>query len=604
VQPTLPHTLTSPAVRSRVLASLLILSAVVAYLPAINAGFIWDDDLLLTANRQLQTVQGMADIWRGKNSCDYTPLTLTTFWLEKRLWQDAATGYHVVNVLLHAAATVLLWRILLALGIPGGWLAALLFAIHPVNVASVAWIAERKNTLSTVLGFASILAFILAYQRKGTKRYLVSIVLFLMAGLSKGAVVTIPVVLGGCILWLNHRMTRRDFISLTPFLMIALITSWLTIRYQAAASDYALPSSALVFRVARAGCLPWLYLREVFVPIGLSPMTPMWQPNLCSPVVYLSPLLILAMVALFFWKRHTWGRPLLFASSYYLLMLLPVLGIVWMGFQQQTPCADWWQYLAVPGVFAAVAGGAVAAINLATKNVRVYSQLAICLLAAMLLTQTWRRCGTYQSMESYCRAVLSENPHAWTLQNNLGIILKNRGEFVQAAVCYRQALSDNPKAVKAHNNLGNALSATGNYQEAEAEFLTALNFNPSNPNALASLSQNYFLQGKIREASAAAAKAVKTDPSNPDRYVQLGATLNASGKFNEGAACFRNALILRPGDTRTALDLATTLISAGRHAEAAAVCDEALQMPASARNEQVMQSIAMLRDQCRSRARQ
>src|SRR5262249_25382790 len=158
--------------------------------------------------------------------------------------------------------------------------------------------------------------------------------------------------------------------------------------------------------------------------------------------------------------------------------------IIWMSFQQESPSADWWQYLAAPGVFALVAGAAVAAVNVATKNVRVCLQLGICLVVALLLTQTWRRCSTYQSMESYCRAVLSENPHAWTLQNNLGVILKNRGEFDQAANCYRQALSDNPRALKAHHNLGNALSAIGNYRAAETEFLTVLTFNPSDSNAL------------------------------------------------------------------------------------------------------------------------
>jgi hypothetical protein len=158
--------LSLPWQRFKLSPALLVLCAVIAYFPAINAGFIWDDDLLLTANPQMQNTHGLKEIWLGKNSCDYTPLTLTILWLEKRLWHDAPTGYHVVNILLHAVAAVLLWRILLSLRIPGSWLAALLFVIHPVNVASVAWIAELKNTLSAALFFASILAFLASDKRQ------------------------------------------------------------------------------------------------------------------------------------------------------------------------------------------------------------------------------------------------------------------------------------------------------------------------------------------------------------------------------------------------------------------------------------------------------
>ena len=149
-----------PLEQFRLGAALLFFCAVIAYLPAINAGFIWDDDLLLTANPQMGSVRGLGEIWLGRNCCDYTPVTLTAFWLEHELWGDTATGYHVVNILLHALAAVLLWHNLSILRIRGSWLAALLFVIHPVNVASVAWIAELKNTLSAVFFFASILAFL------------------------------------------------------------------------------------------------------------------------------------------------------------------------------------------------------------------------------------------------------------------------------------------------------------------------------------------------------------------------------------------------------------------------------------------------------------
>ena len=588
-----------PPERFKLFAALLVLCTVVAYFPAINAGFVWDDDLLVTANPQMQSTQGLKEIWLGKNSCDYTPLTLTTFWLEKTLWRDTPTGYHVVNILLHALAAVLLWRTLSILRIPGSWLAALIFAIHPVNVASVAWIAELKNTLSAALFFASILTFLASHKLDSTKLYLSSIALFSLAGLSKGAVATMPIVLCSCILWMNRRITRSDLARVTPFALIAVVISFLTIGYQARAADYGLFSSNLPFRIARAGTVVWLYLREILFPINLSPMLPQWQPNLRSPTVYLSPLLVVAMLGLFFWKRKSWGRPFLFASGYYLWVLLPVLGFVWMALQQETPCADWWQYLAAPGIFAGVAGAFARASTAASKNTRLHLHALVFLALALLLVQTWRRSAIYQSMETYCRVVLAENPRAWTLQTNLGVVLEQRGEFEQAIACHRQALRDNPRFMQAHNNLGNALSATRNWPEAEAEFLSALELSPSNAVVLGNLADNYFLQGKIREALAADAEAIKADRYNPRRYAEFGFKLAANKQFEEATVCFKNALILNPSDIISQVNLAQTLIAAGHREDASAVCAQAMQTAKESGDKQLIQTIASLWNQHR-----
>ena len=592
----------APPARLRLFAPFLVLAAVIAYLPAINAGFIWDDDILLTANPHMQNAQGLKEIWLGQNTHDYAPLTSTCFWLERKIWGDAPTGYHVVNILLHALAAVLLWRVLATLRLPGAWLAALLFAIHPVNVASVAWIAERKNTLSAVLFFASILGFLASYRRGGEIRpYLSSIGFFLLAGLSKGAVATMPIVLVGGILWMNHRITRRDLLRLFPFVLIAAVVSFLTIRYQARAPDFALVPVDLPYRIARAGVCVWYYLAGIFFPIGLSPIAPPWQLNLHSPLVYLPAALALAVPGLFFWKRNGWGRPLFFASGYYLWMLLPVLGFIRMALQQETPAADWWQYLAAPGIMAAVAGGYATASNLAARNMRRGLQAGLCLMLALLLVQTWRRGAIYQSMESYCRAVLAENPHAWSLQNNLGLVLKERREFMDAIPHYRQALRDNPRFMEAHNNLGNALSAVGNAGEAKAEFLAALQLRPSNPEVLGNLADSEFRHGEINEALATEAEAIKADRYNPQRYTKFGLKLAANNQFEQAAVCFRNALVLDPGNVVIQVHLAQALLAAGRIEEAGVVCDQALKTAQESENKQLIQAITSLREECRSR---
>ena len=574
------------------------MAAVIAYLPAINAGFIWDDDLLLTENYHLQSAHGLTQIWLGKGTNDYTPLTLTTFWLEKRIFGDTATGYHVITILLHAMAAVLLWRILSVLRIPGAWLAAFLFVIHPVNVASVAWIAEQRNTLSAALCFGSVLAFLVSHKRSDKKWLIVSIVLFGLAGFSKGSVVTMPLALLGCIWWMDRTITRRVLLRVAPFFAVAVVMSYLTIRYQAAATNYQLPGFDPVSRLARAGCLPWLYLRELLFPIGLSPMSEVLQPNLRSPLVYLSPLLIVSLLGLFLWKSRSWGRPCLFAWSYYLWTLLPVLGVVWMTFQQAASRADWWQYLAAPGIFALMAAGIAGISGLSGHGLRFSSYAVVVILFSLLLGQTWRRCATYQSMESYCRAVLSETPRIWGLQTNLGIVFKQRGEMDQAIACYRRALADNPRLTQAHNNLGSLLARQGNLSEAEQELKTAFALQPDNVGILENLADVYFVDGRIRDAFAAHADAIKLDRGNPNSYVRFGSKLKTNKQFDQAIVCFRNALVLSPEDPKIEIELAQTLIAAGRTQDAAELCDQGWHRGRRSGNRAVMQAFAILRSRC------
>jgi Flp pilus assembly protein TadD len=553
----------TPAERFRIGAALLVLCTVIAYLPVVNAGFIWDDDLLLTGNAQMRSARGLVEIWLGKNSCDYTPLTLTALWVEHGLWSYKPTGYHVLNILLHALAAVLLWRNLSILRIRGAWLAALLFAIHPVNVASVAWIAELKNTLSGVFFFASILAFLVWRQKTNENFYAGSLLLFALAGLSKGSVVTLPFVLCGCILWMNRKLTRVDLIRLLPFALIATAVGLLTFHYQARAPDYHLFSFDLAARGARAGTAVWLYLGNIFWPIKSSPMCIQWQPNVRSAMAFLPALIFAGTLAILFLKRKNWGRAPMFVFGYFLLVLSPALGFVWMALQQQAACADWWQYLAAPGIFAGVAAG-FCMISERSRNARLPLYALLCIALSVLLIQTWRRGKIYDSMETYCRAVLAETPHIWALQTNLGVVLAQRGEFAEAIMHHRQAIRDNPRYTEAHNNLGNALRALGELREAESEFRAALQFNPTNPVVLSNLADTCFALGKIRDALAADAAAIKSDRYNSKRYTAFGLKLAANKQFEQAIVCFRNALVLAPNDAVTGRYLSAALTAVGR----------------------------------------
>jgi tetratricopeptide (TPR) repeat protein len=483
----------------RALGALLVLITVAVYIPAIGAGYIWDDDTLLTANPQMRTVAGLVEIWRGEQVRDYTPVTLTAFWLECRLWGLTPTGFHVVSILLHALCALLLWLILRRLRIPGAWLGALLFGIHPVNVASVAWVAELKNTLSSALFLGSILTFLVAREEKRRAAYVASLALFILAALSKGAVVTLPAVLVLCLLWRDRKIAARDLLAILPYALIGLAAALLTIRFQARAQHYGLIPDTLDYRIARAGMAIWYYLAALVWPAGLSPMRPQWAPDLRAPLAWLPAIAAVGAPAIFYWKRKTWGRPLLFAYAYFIIMLLPVLGFVWMALMQETPSADWWQYMAAPGMFA-LAGAAVAKTPYNGYG-RLVAPLAGYALV-MYSLHTVRREAIYQSMETYCRAVTAEVPHAWTLRMNLGIMRKRAGDYSGAEACYRQALADNPRYVEARINLANALSATGDLAGAESQLRLATQMRPGDLATMERLAMLYSSEGKGKETLA------------------------------------------------------------------------------------------------------
>jgi Flp pilus assembly protein TadD len=200
-------------------------------------------------------------------------------------------------------------------------------------------------------------------------------------------------------------------------------------------------------------------------------------------------------------------------------------------------------------------------------------------------------------METYCRAVLAEDPHAWTLQNNLGVVLKQKGEFADAIACYRQSLEDNPGFAEARNNLGNALAATGDFAGAEAQFLEALKLRPGNPELLSSLAEAYWSDGKTREAFAAQAGAITADRTNPKLYTRFGLMLAANKQFPQAVTCFKNALVLDPDNVETQINLIRGLLTLGRREEAIAACQQALQTARKSGDEKLIRIVGTLLDQ-------
>jgi hypothetical protein len=257
----------------------LVAAVVVVYLPALQAGFIWNDSDYVT-RPGLRSLSGLGRIWFEVGSTEqYYPLLHSFFWIQHQLWGDAPLGYHLTGVLLHAGSALLLAAGLRRWTIPGAWLAAFVFALHPVAVESVAWVAEQKNTLSLVFYLAAALAYAAFDQRRSGRMYLLATFLFVLALLSKTTTATLPPALWVLLWWRYGRLEwRRDVLPLLPWMAMAavagLFSAWVERTYIGAdGAEFALSAGE---RLLLAGRILWFYVGKLVWPFDLVFIYPRW----------------------------------------------------------------------------------------------------------------------------------------------------------------------------------------------------------------------------------------------------------------------------------------------------------------------------------------
>src|ERR1039458_3512176 len=276
-----------PITRKQILGAAAVLAAitVLVYFPAMRGGFIWDDGDMVTNNPLVKSAHGLLDIWAGTKLTDYHPLTYSVFWLEWRCWGMNPAGYHVVNILLHAGNVVLLWLVLRKLRVPGGWLAALLFGVHPVGVASVAWIAELKNTLSMWFYLGALWCWLRSEEEEGDAGfYAGALICFLLALLAKVSVVVLPVLLLLLAWWRHGRVSRRDWARTAPFFVLALALGLFGMTFQ---NKYTALNESLPVRLLGGSWAFWFYLGKIFWPVHLTVIYPRWIIQAASPAAWI-----------------------------------------------------------------------------------------------------------------------------------------------------------------------------------------------------------------------------------------------------------------------------------------------------------------------------
>ena len=489
-------------------ASLLLIAlTVVTFAPALNGQFLWDDDAHVT-RPELRSAAGLARIWFEPGATQqYYPLLHTAFWVQHHLWGDAVFGYHLVSVLLHATSAILLLLILRRLEVDGAWVAAAIFAVHPLQVESVAWISEQKNTLSLTFFLASLFLYLDFDRDRRTSRYLLAFVLFVLGLLTKTIVATLPGVILVIVWWLRGRLSwRRDIAPLGPWFAGGAAAGLVT----AAIERSMLGAEGTAFnwtpgeRLVLAGRAAWFYLGQLAWPSGLLFVYPRWELTTAWPWP-LAPLGAAAVVLGCFMVRARWRAPLAVALIY-LGTLFPALGFVNVYPFVFSFVADHFAY--VPSI--AIIVGASSMLS-QSRPVAASPWLRRSIggcrdrgarRARLAPMYGVRRCGDALSRDARGKpvllsvpeqprnsggrtrrhdrrdraieAALRAQPQAAETHNDLANLLMERGDTNQAIEHYRRSLAIAPRNVVARTNLGIALTRMGRLQDARAEFEEAL----------------------------------------------------------------------------------------------------------------------------------
>ncbi len=553
----------------------LVLLTLIAYSRATQCGYIWDDNFHVTENPTLRDLNGLHRIWTDVSATpQYYPLVHTSFWLEYHLWALNPVGYHAVNVVLHASAAVLLWRVLLTLRLPGGWIGAAIFAIHPITVESVVWVSERKNVLSAVFYFAAALVylrFVAADVRNQTKNwwawYFAALVLFLCALLSKTVTCSLPVALLLVMWWKAGTLKWRHILPLLPFfalgLGLALGTVWIEKHHVGAegnAWSFPLPERVLI-----AGRALWFYAAKLVWPDKLTFIYPRWQISVSLAWQWLFPAGIIVLLAALWFARRRIGRGPLVALLFFIATLFPALGFVNVYPFRYSFVADHFQYLAAAGLIALGAGGL-------SRLPRLIPFLLLTALAAL----TWRQIGIYHDLETLWRDTIQKNPGSWMAQDSFAVVLLRNGKPEEALTHLRKAEEIDPNNVETQDNIGRALARMGRVQEALPYYRKALELRPDFAVVNYDLGNALLQIGQGDLAIPYLQKTIALDPTYLLAYNDLGNALLQEGHAEESLAALQAALKMDPNYIAAHFNIANTLLQLRRADEAMAHLGEAL----------------------------
>jgi protein O-mannosyl-transferase len=526
--------LRSLSMRVWLFALLLCAVTVFAYRPAWHGGFVWDDDRYVTNNPLLTAPDGLRRIWFSLDApSQYFPLSYTVLMIGRSLWGLNPEGYHWLNLSLHIANALLVWALLSRLKVPGAWLASAIFALHPVQVESVAWISELKNVLMGFFFLLTLLVWTEFLHAQTARRwilYAAALFFYFLALSAKTTACTLPAALL-LIIWLKEQpLTRGMILQIVPFGALAsgmgLLAIWWEKYHQGTRVLMTLPPLERLLIATRA---IWFYLSKIFWPSNLTFIYPRWNIDPKDLTAYSWLVGCGAACAALWFARRRFGRGIEVAALFFVSTLGPLLGFIMLYTFRYTFVADHYQYLASIGLIALVAA-ALVRLSQSIRHGRSLLIAASSVILGCLGLLTWRQSEMFRDAETLWRITLARNPGCWMAYNNLGILELTKGDINEAIRSYERSVSLYRDQPEAHYNLGSALLQQGRLEEAIAQCKIALRLNPNDPDAHVVLGNALLTKNDVEEAISEYTKALSLYPDDVQARHNLGIALQQRGQ--------------------------------------------------------------------------
>jgi Tfp pilus assembly protein PilF len=513
---------------------------------------MYDDDTFVYENPVIKAgLTASSLVWAfGLHFANWHPLTWFSYLMDSQIFGMHAGGFHLVNILMHAASAVLLF---LALCRMTGqtWrcaVVAAIFAVHSLHVESVAWVAERKDVLSTFLEMLALLFYVRYVERPTIQRYLPIALAFTLGVMSKPMLVTFPAILLLVDFWPLQRIQwpprwprdRRPILEKAPLLLISVVASALTVVAQRAYGTVAsLSGTPIATRIENSATAYVTYIKQAFWPVNLAVLYPATSPDRDAAILALFLLALVTIATLIFARK--W--PYLFMGWFwYLCMLLPVIGIVQVGAQSH---ADRYMYVPLVGLTLAIVWGVGDWLEANPALRRPVAAITAVVLLA-LTVGAWRQVGYWKDSRTLFEHTIAVTERNYIMQNNLGVILSRAGDRPGAMAQYMQSMMQKQDYAEPRGNIGDLLLREGKLAPAKSLLQDAIRINPDFQMALTDLGIIEASTGEFQQSIDHLNRSLQLFPRNAVAHSNLCYSLEHVGRLDEAIAHCREALRLDP----------------------------------------------------------
>jgi tetratricopeptide (TPR) repeat protein len=524
----------------------------IAFLPSLRNGFTdWDDREYVVHNSDIQgfSVHNLAKVFSSSYVNHYLPLTMLTYMAEYQFFQLNPAIYHFTNLLFHIINCLLVFALIYCLSgkYLTSFLVAMLFAIHPLRVESVVWVAERKDVLSSFFTFLSLLSYIWYINKGARKFYYLCGLSFLFSLLSKPMAVSQPFVLLLIFYLKNGRLNKKAITETVPFFIIASIFVVIALFTQ---NVFVPTEEKLSLSIFQRICIPFygisFYLIKSILPLHLCAFYPFPEKSdtFLNFMLIASPFLVISIVAVVYYFRNH-SRKLVFGSLFFLVTALPVLQIVITG---NVMVAERYTYIPMLGIYFIFADFLSLLITIKWNQNKTVKNILITIISIILLifcAITYERCNVWKNSLSLWNDVLAKFPVAIAF-NSRGVAYGHQGDYNDAIEDFNQAIQINPTSALAYNNRGLAYNDKGDHDRAIDDFSQAVKLNPIGSLAYNNRGLVYKVKGDYDRAIEDFSQAIKLNPRNFDTYYNRGLTYNAKGDFDHAIEDFSQAIKINP----------------------------------------------------------